>query len=76
MSSSSNAQVGNEGSFGGRDAADGVFGKAGDLHGTPEERGARIHDNMTEDRLQRIERNQGPTERLRQEEVYRRTHPN
>lgn len=60
--------------LGPRDAADGVLGRAGDLSGTPEDRGQRIHDQQVEDSLQRVERNQGEEERLRQEEEYRRTH--
>jgi hypothetical protein len=62
------------GDFTARDAADGLFGKAGDLRGTREERGERIHNQQTEDRLQQIERNQGETGRLRAEQEYRRTH--
>jgi hypothetical protein len=64
------------GEFTGRDAADGVFGRAGDLSGTPEERGQRIHEQTVEQQLERIQREQGDAARLRAEQIYREQHKN
>jgi hypothetical protein len=65
---------GADGGFGPRDAADAIESKAGDLHGTPDERAVRIHDQQTEDRLQQVEKNQGEEARLKAEQEYERTH--
>ena len=59
-----------------RDAADGVFGRAGDLSGTREDRGQRIHEQTVDDQLNRVQREQGDGARLRQEQIYRRQHQN
>jgi hypothetical protein len=60
--------------FAPRDAADAVFGRAGDLSGTPEERGQRIHDSTVDDNLARVQRNQGDAAMLREERIYREQH--
>lgn len=65
---------GPEGSFNPRDAADGVFGRAGDLSGTPEERGQRIHDQTIDQQMQRIQDQQGDGAMLHEEQNYRRQH--
>jgi TolA-binding protein len=57
-----------------RDAADGVFGRAGDLSGTPAERGQRIHDATVDQQMQRIQNNQGDAAMLREQQNYSRQH--
>lgn len=60
--------------FSGKDAADAVFGKMGDLSGTPEERGDRIHNQTIDDQLDSIEKREGDAARLREERIYREKH--
>lgn len=57
-----------------KDAADDYFTRMGDLSGTPEERGARIHDKAVDDRLESIEQSRGEAARLREERIYREQH--
>ena len=57
-----------------KDAADDYFTRMGDLSGTPEERGARIHDKAVDDKLESIEQSRGEAARLREERIYREQH--
>lgn len=70
------ALAGEFGEFTGRDAADGVMGRMGDLHGTPEERGQRIHEQTVDQHIERVQRNQGDGAALREQRIYREQYKN
>ena len=74
LSSAALAQDGTIGDFTARDAVDGVFGRAGDLSGTPEQRGQRIHEQTVDQQMQRIQDNQGDAAALRAQQNYSREH--
>jgi hypothetical protein len=70
----SDAAAAQEDTFLPRDAADGIFGRANDMSGTPEERGERIHNSTIDHQIQTIENSQGSGAALRFEQNYACTH--
>jgi hypothetical protein len=61
------------GEFTGKDAADGVAGRMGDLSGTPQERGERVHNATVDSQIDRAYKG-GDAAGLLAEKQYERTH--